>query len=394
MLKYVAEEIASTATSVTGYPIIITDEKGIIIGADKANLYRMNELHEASLEVMQSGRKKKHTPEDCLRLKGTYPGITMPIAIHDEVVGSIGIKGDSEEVERYGMLVKLVAEIMLKDRIEAESAHIRHSNIQMLAAMIITSSGDEMATSAIINQGRLLGFNLTKPRIPIIVSKGTYTDESSLAKDMYSTKVYRAIKRQFNYGKDIIAVIDATYEKYLIFASAERENGSIIDEETLMEKCRNIQEEILENEGEKVYIALNKAASTIDELKAGYKRTEMILEAAMLGTTDKSIVRIIDVPLERMIMEMAEYYKGKKLERRIKKILSDKNADIYEELVITWCESMFSFAETARRLGIHKSTLTYRFEKIKENCGIDLHDFKATISIYLCLKVCKLNEPK
>ncbi len=394
MLKYVAEEIASTATSVAGYPIIITDEKGIIIGADKENLYRLNELHEASLEVMATGRKQKHTPEDCLRLKGTYPGITMPIAIHDEVVGSIGIKGDSEEVERYGMLVKLVAEIMLKDRIEAESAHIRHSNIQMLATMIITSSGDEMSKETIINQGRLLGFNLTKPRIPIIVSKAKYTDESNVAKDMYSTKVYRAIKRQFGYRKDIIVVIDATYEKYLIFASAERENGTIIDEETLMQKCRNIQEEILENEGEKVYIALNKAASTIDELKAGYKRAELILEAALLGTTDKSIVRIIDVPLERMVMEMAEYYKGKKLERRIKGILNDKNAELYEELVITWCESMFSFAETARRLGIHKNTLTYRFEKIKENCGIDLHDFKATITIYLCLKICKLNREK
>ncbi len=394
MLKYVAEEIASTATGVTGYPIIITDEKGIIIGADRENLYRLNELHEASLEVMAAGRKQKHTPEDCLSLRGTYPGITMPIVIHDEVVGSIGIKGDSEEVERYGMLVKLVAEIMLKDRIEAESAHIRHSNIQMLATMIITSGGDEMSKEAIINQGRLLGFNLTKPRIPIIVSKAKYTDESNVAKDMYQTDVYRAIKRQFAHRKDIIVVIDATCEKYLIFASAEREDRTIIDEEGLMQKCRNIQEEISEKEGEKVYIALSKAANTIDELKAGYKRAELILEAAILGTTDKSIVRIIDVPLERMIMEMAEYYKGKKLERRIKAILNDKNAEVYEELVITWCESMFSFAQTARRLGIHKNTLTYRFEKIKENCGIDLHDFKTTISIYLCLKVCKLNMQK
>ena len=34
MLKYVAEEIASVATNITGYAIIITDDKGIVIGAD------------------------------------------------------------------------------------------------------------------------------------------------------------------------------------------------------------------------------------------------------------------------------------------------------------------------------------------------------------------------
>ena len=92
MLKYVAEEIASVATNITGYAIIITDDKGIVIGADSENIKRLGELHEASLEVMATGRMKKHTEEDCLELQGTYPGITMPIAIHDDIVGSIGIK--------------------------------------------------------------------------------------------------------------------------------------------------------------------------------------------------------------------------------------------------------------------------------------------------------------
>ena len=392
MLKYVAEEIASTATSVAGYPIIITDENAVIIGADKDNLYRLNELHEASLEVISSGRKKKHTPEDCANLKGTFPGITMPITIHDEVVGTIGIRGDSEEVEKYGMLVKLVAEIMLKDRIEAESAHIRHSNLQMLATMIITSHADEMSRAAIINQGRLLGFNMTKPRATILVSKGTPAKEGGATRDIYSTKVYKAIKKQFHDRQDIIVVIDAAYEKYLVFAAVDRENGVVANGDIFYEKCRKVQDELRESENEKVYIALGKATDTIEGLKAGYKRGEMMLEVAIQGATDKSIVRITDIPLERMIMEMAEYYKDKKLERRIKAIINDKNAEVYTELIIAWCESMFNFAETSRRLGIHKNTLTYRFEKIYENCGIDLHDFKSTITIYLTIKICMLNS--
>lgn len=393
MLKYVAEEIASITMRVTGYPIIITDKKAVIIGADKDNIDRLNDIHEASVEVMASGMKKKHGPAECRKLRGTYPGITMPIAIHDEVVGSIGIRGDSEEVEKYGMLVKMVAEIMLKDRIEAESAHIRHSNLQMLATMIITYNGDEIAKSAIINQGILLGFNLTKPRIPIIVSKSKSAKEGDATRDMYSTKVYRAIKRQFHDRQDIIVVIDAAYEKYLIFAAVEREIGKLTDE-VLTAKCKGMQNEILESEKELIHIALSKASSSVSELKASYERAEMLLATTLSGSTDKSIVRIIDVPLERMLIEAAEYYKGKRLERRIKGILNDKNAELFEELIITWCESMFNFAETARRLGIHKNTLTYRFEKIKENCSIDLHDFKSTISIYLCLRICRLKRRK
>ena len=161
MLKYVAEEIASVATNITGYAIIITDDKGIVIGADSENIQRLGELHEASLEVIATGRQRKHTEEDCANLQGTYPGITMPIEIRGEIVGSIGIKGDSTEVERYGMLVKMIAEIMLKDRIEAESAHIKHANLQMLVTMIITSDGNEISEATIDNQGKLLGYNLS-----------------------------------------------------------------------------------------------------------------------------------------------------------------------------------------------------------------------------------------
>lgn len=91
-------------------------------------------------------------------------------------------------------------------------------------------------------------------------------------------------------------------------------------------------------------------------------------------------------------MEAAEYYEGKNLENRIRNILQDKNASMYTELVKCWCESMFNFAETARRLGIHKNTLTYRFEKMKENFGVDLHDFGSTMAIYLCIRITRLND--
>ena len=388
MLKYVAEEIASVATNITGYAIIITDDKGIVIGADKENIQRIGELHEASIEVMAQGRMKKHTEEDCKALKGTYPGITMPIAIHDDIVGSIGIKGESAEVERYGMLVKMIAEIMLKDRIEAESAHIKYENLQMLVTMIITSGGSELTESAIDNQGKLLGYNLSLERVPVLISRKEAVPESEKRRDMYETEVFHAIRKQFSNRQDIIVVMDAGYEKYLVFTAIESRR----DADNVYDKCCAIQKELKENSGISVYMGIGRICNSIDTMKEGYERAAMLLDSALLGLTDKVIVRITDIPLERMIMEAAEYYEGKNLENRIRNILQDKNSSMYMELILNWCESMFNFAETARRLGVHKNTLTYRFEKLKEDYGVDLHDFGATIAIYLCIRITKLNK--
>lgn len=387
MLKYVAEEIASVATNITGYAIIITDDKGIVIGADSENIKRLGELHEASIEVMATGRMKKHTEEDCLELQGTYPGITMPIAIHDDIVGSIGIKGDSDEVEKYGMLVKMVAEIMLKDRIEAESAHIKYENLQMLVTMIITGDGSELTETTIDNQGKLLGYNLAIDRVPILISRKEAVKDNEQGRDMYSTEVFNAIRKQFSNRQDIIVIMDASVERYLVFARID----SLKDQETVLDKCEAIQKELKEQSGISVYIGVSRPCNSIDTLKEGYERAAMLLDAALLGLTGKTIVRITDIPLERMIMEAAEFYEGKNLENRIRNILTDKNAAMYTELIISWCESMFNFAETARKLGVHKNTLTYRFEKIKENFGVDLHDFGSTIAIYLCIRITRLS---
>ncbi len=390
MLKYVAEEIASVATNITGYAIIITDDKGIIIGADSENIKRLGELHEASLEVISTGRMRKHTEEDCKKLKGTYPGITMPIAIHDDVVGSIGIKGDSAEVERYGMLVKMIAEIMLKDRIEAEFAHIQYENLQMLVTMIITCDNSELSKVTIDNQGKLLGYNLSLERVPIQISRKEAVKDRKTERDMYSTEIFQAIKKQFTNRQDIIVIMDPSVERYLIFANSD----SIRGKNEIIDKCTAIQSELKEKHGISVFIGIGRPCNSIESMKEGYKRTEMLLDSALLGLTGKTIVTITDIPLERMIMEAVEYYEGRNLENRIKNILQDKNADMYLELVVCWCESMFNFAETARRLGIHKNTLTYRFEKIRENFGIDLHDFGTTIALYLCIRITKLSSEK
>ncbi len=390
MLRYVAEEIASVATNITGYAIIITDDKGIIIGADSENIKRLGELHEASLEVISTGRMRKHTEEDCKKLKGTYPGITMPIAIHDDIVGSIGIKGDSAEVERYGMLVKMIAEIMLKDRIEAESAHILYENLQMLVTMIITCDDSELSKVTIDNQGKLLGYNLSLDRVPILISRKEAVKERIAERDMYSTEVFKAIRKQFANRQDIIVIMDASLERYLIFANYD----STRDRSVIVEKCTAIQSELKEKHGVSVYIGIGRPCSSIEAMKEGYKRAEMLLDSALLGLTGKTIVTITDIPLERMIMEAVEYYEGRNLENRIKNILQDKNADMYLELVTCWCESMFNFAETARRLGVHKNTLTYRFEKMRETFGVDLHNFGTTIALYLCIRITKLSSEK
>lgn len=73
MLESVAQDIASIASNVTGYYIVITDEKGIIIGTSDAEEPRMGTLHEGSLDVSEeelAERRKEWTPPETKAASG------------------------------------------------------------------------------------------------------------------------------------------------------------------------------------------------------------------------------------------------------------------------------------------------------------------------------------
>ena len=61
---------------------------------------------------------------------------------------------------------------------------------------------------------------------------------------------------------------------------------------------------------------------------------------------------------------------------------SQKYAEIME-IIDNWCRHGFHFTNTARALHVHKSTLTYRFQRIRELYGLDIYDFQQVIPLFL-----------
>lgn len=384
MLKYVAEEIASVASNITGYAVIITDENGIIIGTDRDCESRLGTLHEASLKIISTGRQMTHDDEDAKKLKGTYPGITMPITIEEEVVGTIGIRGATLDVEKYGHLVKYIAEIMLKDRIGAESSHIKHQNVQMLTTMIITQTDNDRNRETVVNQAMMLGYNLNIPRNALIVAGSSPGEVMTRESDLYSTAIYKGIKSVFSNHQNIITALRAGEERYLVFAVSDPEEDVLSKSNRLAELLRTLY-------GVEAYIGIGNEAATVKELQTSYAEAYRVISASTIGMT-KRVSTIEDIHFEEIIMNIAETVDEKSMRRDIDKILQSKSSREIMEVIEAWCENEFNFARTARALNIHKNTLTYRFERIKEILGIDLRDFKRTMACYLEIQVYRVRD--
>ena len=388
MLESVAKDIASIASNVTGYYIVITDEKGIIIGTSDEEEPRMGTLHEGSLEVIRKREMMSHDENACKKLEGTYPGITAPIFLKDEVVGTVGIGGISTQVQRYGLLVKTISEVMLRDRIEAESILLRHQNTQMLVSMILAFNGSEQSKTSVEDYGRLLNFDMNVERRAVMISVGemsTKKESGQIDLDVYRAPAYQILHKAFPGDQDIITAYNN--DRYLIFDASDGSKTA----EQIRNRAAEIRAEISELGARKIRIGIGGPCNDVGSMRESYVQAKDALAVASYEGT-QPVVMIDDIPLERIIIELAEKGNHRIWERNLRQLLKGGSYDEAAELIICWCESRFNFMETSRRLGIHKSTLTYRVKRMKEIYGIDLYDFKRTLTLYISIKALAIGE--
>ena len=78
-------------SEISGFNVVITGQDGIIIGSGDPR--RIGTFHEASVEVARTQRPAAHDAAAARLLSGVRPGITLPIMLDDEAIGTVGITG-------------------------------------------------------------------------------------------------------------------------------------------------------------------------------------------------------------------------------------------------------------------------------------------------------------
>jgi len=378
------QEIAEIASGIIGYSVLLTDNKGIVLGCSDKN--RVGTFHEASIEVIQTGRQTYHDEEQAKAYQGTRPGTTIPIVLNDEIIGTIGITGRPEEISKFGILIRKLAEVFLKDQMELESARLLEQSNQNLLREIVTYDASTMEEDVILNHARVLGYNLLLPRAAVLIEISRHGEsppdepKNPMMLDRQHRERIVLIQRVFHHRQDICVSLGD--EKYIVFADlSHRNEGEWIV--WLKNKANDLQA-LLEKNGLSAWIAIGSKAETIPELKDSYNDANQTIHIAK-QRMKSGVLHVDDVYLEKLVLNIPHHNFKRLYENVIGPLNRLKNGDEYIEMVVYWCESKFNFAQTAKRLNIHKNTLAYRFERFEAVTGVSLYDFHKAIAIYLVI---------
>ena len=193
-----------------------------------------------------------------------------------------------------------------------------------------------------------------------------------------------------------------------LFSEDSEDYATIIDGKVILIKafaedatvpgCDEIAVEILSTINTELMavatVSYGKIKSELRDLYEAYKEAEIALEVSGIFSDKKNIVSYKNLGIGRIIHGLSNEVCRMFLEEVFgNDVMCEPDAE--ETLV---AESFFahnmSIADTSRDLGIPRSTLVYRIERLKKKCGLDIRDFDDAVTVKIALMVLKYLRDK
>jgi len=371
--REMCDKLVQSSSLTIGRNVLITDEKGYVLASNMEG--RAETLHEASLEVIRTGRTAYHDENAAAKLKGTRPGMTIPLLVDGQVIGTIGVSGEPQEVSRYAVLVQQMTQIFMSFQSRQQTyARVDYQQQNLLREII---SFDERIRNAseIYSLAYELGLDLTLPRAAVLIKKDH--EPGKLEEGSVSKESLRAlITRTFSDKQDFIC--QQNDGVYVVLAYLKE---GLKEKAHLLSKCRQMEEAYRKND--RLQIGIGSPADSLEELRRSYEDAGFALRVIRTGVRKENCLAAEDLQLEVMAANLPEEVCRAVQESFPEDLFRVHRSQDSMELIDNWCRLGFHFTATAEALHIHKSTLIYRFQRIRDLYGLDLYDYQTVIPLFL-----------
>jgi len=377
--KELCDKLVQSASLTIGCNVLITDETSHVLSSNDPK--REGTLHEASIEVIRTKQKTYHNSAAAMRLEGTMPGMTIPLFMGDDVIGTIGITGSPQEISRYAALIQQFAQIFMSFQSQQQTSAQLDYRKQNLIREIVTFEKRIRDPEDVYGLAYEVGVDLNVPRVAILVKNGQEAEGelSGEEKNQAAEQVKATLSKYFPDPQDFICPQNDSEYVVLACLPDGLQDSSM---ENVIHSCQEMEADLLSG-GHGLLIGIGSMANSLEGLRLSYENASFVLRILQAKIREDTCLTIGDVMLEKLAANLPADVCEEAATTLFQNILHAPNYDEIISIIECWCRLRFQFTKTAEALHIHKSTLVYRFRRIQELYGLDLYDFDRVIALYL-----------
>ena len=345
-----ARQIVETLKSICDHDINYIDTDGRICASTDES--RINEYHEGGHAAARTGEIITITEED--PASGVRKGINMPIRFHGDTVAVIGITGDPDEVRKYAYLAQRITLLLLREH----EMDVKNHNLQTQIHHVIMS----LLSREPLNQDYLSDI---LERSGIHSTSGTWQVVVFRLNEGYHLSNLSMIESRLYQNFEQLGDCLYTYnypDEYILICKKEPTGLEYIAEQ---------YKEILK-------IGIGKREK-FSGLYRSYDSARLVVRSMTSGQT---VLRFEDLDLEILLAAVPHDTSVMFLQKCLGNL---DEAD--RELLDIYFASDMSLKDTADKLFLHKNTLQYRLNRIRERSGYDPRSFREACVLYTALKL-------
>jgi carbohydrate diacid regulator len=383
-----AQEIAASITAAIGFNVLVTDRQGRVIGS--ADPTRVGTVHEASVAVVRRRTEAWHDPEAARRLSGVLPGITLPLTLGQEVVGTVGITGDPAVVRPFGEIVRRQTEIILRQTTLLRLALRRERALEQLVADIASYQEGVDDAEPLRTRAGELGFVVDLPRAVVVVAvdlpSAAPGPESAVDTDPGHVPVRLAME-VFQAAGDLVAPVGAAAVAVLTdLVPRARPERSV---EVLHALAGALVRRIEQRLGVGSWVGIGAPASGLADLPRSYHEAWSALRIGRRMMPGVHVHDARDFRVWDLLMGVAPRQRHDFRRAMLGTLAAQRGWPELRRTLIALVEHGLRLTETAEALHVHRNTLLYRLNRLSTAVGADARAPRTAIALYLA---CLLEE--
>ena len=366
--KNSAQQIVQEIGKLVRQNINLMDETGHIIASNDPS--RIGNFHVGAYRIIQGHLKEFYiTPELEAKIPTIHQGINLPIEVDGVVQGVIGITGNYADVIKYGQIVKKMAEILIRERIEIDTRQMDQRVRSRFLEDWVLGSGLSNP-QALSERGYALGIDIRTPRRCIVASpknRDYYT--GSLEGQLLIARIEHIVSSHLS-SQNCIILRNAARQILLV----QKRNT-----EELVVLCRELSEMVEQELGIKLIFGIDGAAQ---DIHSAYLQANRAWHTA--AYTPRNIIRYEVLNAELILDHLSRDQKYSYL-RKIFRGVSHSDVNDYITLLKAYFSAEGSLQLAAEQLFIHKNTLQYRLKRLADLTGLDVRKPSHAPSLYLAM---------
>ena len=394
-LEAISQTIVEKTARIIEYPITITNKNGYIIGSiDKA---RLNTFHSASIEVMEKNDMIYYDPEKVKEYENVLPGIAAPIILNKEIIGVLGVVGKPEEVKKYAQLVKSHVELLCHEYIKNEMTMLESKTFDNLISYLLNCETKEDIDYS-VRYGKMLGFHLDTDirrtcyliEIDVGIETKTITENETLSEKITWQFVQNNLMDVVKYyltdtKEDLLAML--SLDQIILIKALKKDESHELFDKRMEYNSKRLIRYLNEEYNYSVKIAVGSTEKGPIGIKKSYQNSLKALNTGKKTNITPEIYYYNDWNiLFELVGSCLDDDISERLNEKLNNFLQHVNFNTLAHTFITYCNCNMNMSETARILFLHRNSLVYRMEKIRELTCLDISRFDHCLLLYFSIK--------